>query len=86
MDLEAYPAPEIIFHKLVAYIKRGALIDLLKILSLVKSYGWKYFKGILFLDKCKFQMLSIIPYGAPYPLSTTFSDRKIGLRFSGPKG
>ena len=51
LNLDIYPAPEIILYQLVAYIKGIALIDMFELGPLVEGNGREDLKGILFLDQ-----------------------------------
>ena len=65
LNLDIYPSPEIILHKLVTDIKRIAFIDILELLSLMKCNGRENFKRIFLLDQGKFKMLPIGPNHPP---------------------
>ena len=64
LNLDIYPAPEVILHKLVTDIKRIAFVNMLELVSLVKCNGRENFKRIFLLDQGKLKML---PIGSDHP-------------------
>ena len=64
LNLDSYPTPEIILHKLVTDVKRIAFVDMFELLPLVKCNSRENFKGIFLLDQGKLKML---PIGSDHP-------------------